>query len=402
MNKKYNHFAWAVMLFGFILRLVYVQFYHPIHFSLYSDMENYVSVADMILKSDWRVTHFFQPIGFPYLLTILKTYTANWTTTLGWIHILTSTLSLYFIWKLSKEMLNEKMALVVLGISAIHLPWIIFTGFALTENLFIFFLSALAWMNLKLWREEKVRNAGFWAFLFLMAFLMKGTHIFLAPLVVITLLFNRSRLAFLKAVIITFIIAIGLLGHGLLTQSKIGRFQLSASAGGLNFVEGKCPIKNNADSAGYSWFSPLYFQLGLDQKKYWDHPFTDSKYFMQEGFKCIKNNPLVLIQSLEGIPFLFTGNTLWPANQLKLAPLLRFYELFFAIFCYVGLAVYAHFFIRTKKNNQDFFVWVLPVLSLFVCVYIFKSEIRFRIPFDLWIIPVAVKGWFQLWSSKIT
>ena len=401
MNKKNTHIAWALILLGFIIRLAHVQFFHPIHLSLYSDMGNYVSVADMILKNDWRVTHFFQPIGFPYLLTILKTYTTNWTAMLGWIHILTSTLSLYCIWKLTKEMLSEKMSLVVLGISAIHLPWIIFTGFALTENLFIFFLSALAWMSPKLWREEKLRYAGFWALLFLMAFLMKGTHIFLAPLVVITLLFNRSRTASSKAVIITFIIALGLLGHGLLTQSKIGRFQMSASAGGLNFVEGKCPIKNNADSAGYSWFSPLYFQLGLNQKKHWDHPFTDSKYFMQEGFKCIKNNPLVLIQSLEGIPFLFTGNTLWPANQLKLAPLLRFYELFFAIFCFVGLIVYARFFMKTKKNNQDFFVWVLPVLSLFVCVYIFKSEIRFRIPFDLWIIPVAVKGWFKLWSSKI-
>ncbi len=35
---------------------------------------------------------------------------------------------------------------------------------------------------------------------------------------------------------------------------------------------------------------------------------------------------------------------------------------------------------------------MLPVLSLFLLVYIFKSEIRYRIPFDVFVVPMALKA----------
>jgi hypothetical protein len=193
----------------------------------------------------------------------------------------------------------------------------------------------------------------------------------------------------------------GLVAHGVFTQSKINHFQISASAGGLYFLEGKCPIKNNADNNGYSWLSPLYHQLDLKKSKRWNHPFTDSSFFMKEGFKCIKSNPFVLIQSLEGIPFLFFGNTLWPANQSRIANEMRLYELFFSCFCLVGIVVFARFLRGSNNIQEEVLVWMLPIASVILCVYIFKSEIRFRIPFDIWIIPVAVKGWDFLFKSRL-
>jgi hypothetical protein len=38
-------------------------------------------------------------------------------------------------------------------------------------------------------------------------------------------------------------------------------------------------------------------------------------------------------------------------------------------------------------------VWALPLAALCLCVYVFKSEIRFRVPFDVWFIPMAFDGW---------
>ena len=43
-----------------------------------SDMANYARVADLIKIGDWRATHFFQPIGFPYVILALKSFTADW------------------------------------------------------------------------------------------------------------------------------------------------------------------------------------------------------------------------------------------------------------------------------------------------------------------------------------
>jgi hypothetical protein len=35
-------------------------------------------------------------------------------------------------------------------------------------------------------------------------------------------------------------------------------------------------------------------------------------------------------------------------------------------------------------------------LALFLCVYVFKSEIRFRVPFDVFFMPVALSGWTSI------
>ena len=401
MTTKHSRLAFALIALGFFLRLAYVQFIHPIGFSIYSDMSNYLSIADMILKNNWQVTHFFQPIGYPYLLMILQKLSPSWMTLLEWLQISTSSLSLYVIWKMTKESFGEDLGLWALGISTIHFPWIFFTGIALAENLFIFFLSLLAFAALKLVHSNKSRFAVLWSLFFFLAFLTKGTHVFLAPLFVVGLLHYKKKLAIKNVIIIISIVSSGLIAHGFFTESKIGKFQMSASAGGLNFVEGKCPIKHNADSAGYTWLSPLYYQMGLHQKKVWDHPFTDSAYFMKEGFHCIKKYPLTLIQSFEGIPFLFMGNTLWPANQLKHASFIRLYEMIFVLFCIVGLTSYFRFLNSSTNRAEEILIWVLPIVSLFLCVYIFKSEIRFRIPFDIWIIPIGVKGWSQLIKAKI-
>lgn len=401
MTNKNAKIAYTLIGLGFLIRLAYIRF-HPIGSALYSDMRNYVALADLIKLGDWRPTHFFQPIGFPYLIVALKSLTFHWTHWLEAIHLVTSTLTLWIFWKIIKESWGEKTALISLAIASVHLPWLTFTGLALAENLFIFLLSVLAWASLKLVRTQKLSWAIIWALTFFVAFLTKGTHVFYGPLFLLSFYYFKRKESIKPALLIACIVGAGLLMHGLFTHSKIGKFQISASAGGLNFVEGKCPIKNNADSAGYSWLSPLYHQFDLHQLKRWDHPFTDSAFFMKEGFKCIKHTPLVLIQSLEGIPFLFIGNTLWPANQTKLANEMRFYELVFGIFAVVGLIIFARFFGLSENKEELWLVWILPVLSIFLCVYIFKSEIRFRIPFDVWIIPLAVKGWEQLRRARIT
>ncbi len=402
MVSKSSRMAYLLIGLGFILRLAYVQFINPIGSSLYSDMAGYVQVADLIKNGEWRVSHFFQPIGYPYIILILKSLSSDWISLLQWVHIFIGTMTLWIVWKTAKDSFGEKIGLISLGIAAIHLPWIAFVGLALAETFFIFFLSILACLTLKLVREGKAGTAAMWAIIFFLAFLAKGTHVFLGPLFVLTFFYYHRKKAIKNLLVICLIMSAELLGHGLFTKQKIGHFQISASAGGLNFVEGKCPLKNNADSAGYSWLSPLYYQLDMNKQKRWDRPFTDSAYFMNEGLKCIIDNPFVLIQSIEGIPFLFFGNTLWPANQSKIANQMRLYEMLFSCFALVGLIVFIRFINYSPHKQEEILVWILPIVAVMLCVYIFKSELRFRVPFDIWFIPVAVKGWSILFKAKVT
>ena len=392
--------AYVVIAVGFFLRLAYVTFVSPIKHMLFSDMGNYASISEQILDGKWEASHFFQPIGYPLVLVLLKLMTANWLEWLQWLHLISGTLTLWIFWKTIRESMGEKMGLISLLVASLHLQWIVFTGVALAENLFMLFLSILAWSSLKIVREKKFHHAVLWGTTFFLAFLLKGVHVFLAPLFILGLLYFFRRSSYKLIAVMTIIVATGLMSHGLFTKEKIGKFQMSASAGGLNFVEGKCPLKNNADNNGHSWLSPLYHQLGLTELRRWDHPFTDSGYFMREGVKCIQENPFVLIQSMEGIPFLFVGNLLWPANQTWMRNQMRLYDLFFGCLSLIGLVIYFRF-LRTSTNRQEeILVWVLPALTCFLCVYIFKSEIRFRIPFDIWFIPMTVKGWVQLFRAR--
>lgn len=382
--------------------MAFVQFINPIDRMIFSDMANYVQIANDLLNHKWLVTHFFQPIGFPYLLYLLKLQSPDWLVFLALIQISASTASLWFIWKTVKETMSEKLGLFSLGLASIHLPWIAFNGLVLSESLFIFFLSVLAWLTMRLVRKGNILNAVLWVVIFFFAFLIKGTHVFFAPMLILTLFYLKRFAAIKYLATMVVLLSFCFFGHGLFTKAKINKFQMSASAGGLNFVEGKCPQKNNADSNGYSWLSPLYHQLGMTDMKKWDRPFSDSGYFMKEGFKCIGDNPIILIQSLEGIPYLFVGNVLWPVNQMAVKNTMRWYELFFGCFCLIGLAVYFRFLGSNENKTEEILVWVLPILSVFLCVYIFKSEIRFRIPFDIWFIPVMLKGWSYLMKARIT
>jgi hypothetical protein len=388
-----------LLLVGIALRFIYTFYIHPLDHSIYSDMANYLRLADLMMEEKWEKGHFFQPIGFPLIIYFLKKISSDWMQWLTILHLLTASGTLWLVWKISSKSFGKKVGFISLLLATFHVPWIIFSGMILAENFFIFSLALLAFWTQKLLNRTNMKNALLWALIFFTAFLLKGTHIFFAPLMLITLFIYKKRTALLPILVIGSTIFSGMLLHGLFTYQRVGQFQMSASAGGLNFVEGKCLTKDNTDSAGYRWHSPLYFQLGINEAKKWDRPFTDSSYFMKEGLNCIKKNPLVLVQSLESIPFLFMGNTMWPSSHMHFSEWTRLYELYFAFFLITGFICFINFS-RAGFQGQEFIIWLCPVMALFICVYIFKSEIRFRVPFDVWFIPLATKGCYDLIRSK--
>lgn len=72
--------------------------------------------------------------------------------------------------------------------------------------------------------------------------------------------------------------------------------------------------------------------------------------------------------------------------------LARRYELYFAIFSIEGLIFFISLvhnttqYNKTKKQHnkkQIFTTCFAPILSLFICVYLIKSEFRYRFPLDV-------------------
>ena len=387
----------TVLLFAALVLRIAAVVMSPIGNTLYSDMGNYRDIADNVLRGAWQPAHFMQAIGFPLLLAAFKRTFTNWTGALAVYHVLLSTATVWLVWKSATRAFGPIVGVLSLALATIHVPWIVFTAVALSETTFTLLMAALVWASLELVERPSPAWSATWGLLFIAGFWLKGTHVFVGPMFLLIMLARHhwSRDVFVRvAVPVSVVVGAGLLLHGALTYRTIGTFRLSASAGGLNFVEGKCPSKRNIDSTGAGWYSPIYSQLGITSSKLWDRPFTDSGYFMKEGLKCIGRDPFVLVQSIEGIPFLFVGNYLWPATRSPLAPQARLYELVTGPFLMAGVALWLLARWPWRRERWDeLIVWAVPLAGLCLCVYVFKSEVRFRVPFDVWFIPMAFAGW---------
>jgi len=182
------------------------------------------------------------------------------------------------------------------------------------------------------------------------------------------------------------------LTHGTYSLMKYGQFKLGSDNGGLAFIEGKCREKHNFDSAGGSWLSPLHYYIGERDEKHWDVPFSNQGYYWRQGWECIKENPVVVLTSLRYIYYLFAGNPVWPAKVQE-----TYYEAWFTIVIVplfiVGLLA------ATRRWDEPIMVPALFLLSLFLLSWIFKSELRYRVPFDAIVMVYATLGARAVWHG---
>jgi hypothetical protein len=414
LSRIFRHIAdnryagYAVLAIGFAVRFLTVYF-NPVSNRLYSDMGDYSHIADDLLAGIWRPRNFFRPIGFPYLEYAFKSLFADqWAQAFGVYQSVVTTAALWFMWKAAEKTFGRRVGFAALLVGTFHIQWLAFNLFALSDNTFAFLLAVLLWVSVKVIDRQSYLWSALWGVVFITAFWIKGTHVFVGPVFVAgVLLWKRLswRAIARIAAPIGSMVALGLLLHGLLTYRTIGSFQITASVGGLNFVEGKCRIKRQVDSEGAVWISPLYVQLDMFDTMEWPRPFTDSRYFTEQAMRCIWNDPAVLVTSFENIPFLFINNFAWPISwplhELSVRRYIRLYELFFAIFLVPGLLVWLRSrWPLTRNGIREMLVWGAPILGLFLCVYVFKSETRYRVPFDVYFIPVAIEGWRQIRAMR--
>jgi hypothetical protein len=176
--------------------------------------------------------------------------------------------------------------------------------------------------------------------------------------------------------------------HAAFTYKRYGHAHISAPTAALNFVEGKCPSKNNYDSEGHGWLSPLFVQLGETQDKHWPRPFDDSKYYFAAGIDCVKHDPWVLVKSVRYVYYLFFDNQMWPPNTSDSDGISRSYSMAYSAFFFPNILLGATLLARRLRRRTALLLTM--GLSIVLCSWVFKSELRYRVPFDVVFIPMAV------------
>jgi hypothetical protein len=397
-------------------RALWVTLVHEPSRAVYSDMGGYFQRSGQVLESGrWDPYLFFQGAGYPLVLGVIRRLWAH-DPDLGlvtaWVQIATSLAALAVTVKLARRLAGRWGAGMALALGAIHVPWIYFNSVYMAEGMYTGLLAAVGLALVAVARDLDAR----WRWTVLAGVLaglaawFKSAHLLVGPIAAVLWLFPlRRRWQGSARIFVGWMVGVALalwIPHGALSYAKSGRFMASPPAGGLNFVEGKCPSKENKDSVGYAYWSPLFVQKGIRNTKVWPRSFLDQGYFYAEGFKCVLERPVVLLESFEAIPELFVWNDLWPGNACgERSRWLN--DAWARVFAWPLLSGVAIAFLvalgRSRRlravDEKSAVLWLAvaaPVLSLFAVVWIMKSEVRYRVPFDVFLFPMALWGWKEL------
>jgi hypothetical protein len=385
------------------IRAVFIFVVHPPDDFVYSDMQSYVDEAYRILAGLRDRSLLFHPLGYPLLLA-LSIHLTQTLSIVVLLQLLMSVATVVLTWRASARFLREGPALVVLALAAVHVPFISLDGFFMAETAFAFLLALLFYLLAARpfpWSPAYALAAGA---VYMAAGWMKGNDSLLGPLLMawIAVRVWRSR-AYLvperwkpaaKAAA-AFVAGACLVASitAFATYRVAGHPRISAATGALNFVEGKCPDKINHDMGGTFWHSPLFVQLGEGGEKHWPAYFWDDAFFWKAGWQCVRRDPRVLLTSFRYVYYLFFDNQLWPTSSIE-SETNRGYGMFFAAFIFPGMLIGLLLVARRPLGARK--PAFLLLLSLLVASWLLKSELRYRVPFDVVILPLAVLGWTYL------
>ena len=387
-NLVKNRFLLNCLALAFILRFLFIYFLHPLDNYIFSDMAGHERRANEILAGTQSAKHVEKPPGFQYIVALSLNFFKNYEL-IKFMHLILSLLTCYFVAEASKHFFGKRGSNLILAIMSVHVPLIFLGGILMEECLYAFILS---YLFLLLVKNKSYFKSGL---AFGLAFCLKGTHVFFPPLAALfECAFSGVKPAS-RRWFKFFLGAVFVLGLQLTITRQIYGTAKFPSAGAVNFLEGKCEGGNHTDITGAYRYSPLYSQIGRKRLRVWDFSFDQSDKVWAAGLNCIKENPYVLISSISSVYYLFHGNNHWPFNETIFSNLNKWYGMVFSFFVFPGILIGFVKLIKTPKKILPF----LPAFSLLITVWFFKSEVRFRVPFDVMFIPLSALGWSVLIKS---
>lgn len=411
--------GWIVAL---LLRALWLTLVHNPGMSVWSDMGGYYDRArEMYEAARWSPYAFFQGAGYPALLGLVRKLWASdpdLGMLVGWVQIALGLVALAGMVRLARHTAGAVGAGAALALGAVHVPWMYFASAYMPE---MAYAAVLAGLGLALLRIARAPDATWGSALLVglagaAAAWLKSFHLFVGPIAAVVWLFPLRR-GWRGAARITvgWFAALALffwIPHGSLSWAKSGMFLPSPPAAGMNLVMGKCSWKHLGDSNGFHYWPPLFVQLGREDRRVFPAPFVDQSYYTARALECIRERPVVLLESLEGIPYLFVGNRLWPASFCgPRSALLNdawarvfSWPLLAAMVLAVAFAVARGARPRAHPGAAVAEVWLAllaPLLSLCATVWVFFSEVRYRVPFDVFVFPLALWGCREAVTSLV-
>lgn len=420
LSRAQGAIVWACWLGGGLLRLIYVLVLHPPTRHVYSDMQGYVQRAlNRVAGGPENIGDSLYPPGTSMLFATLHrldtssglTVIAQWLLSLG---------TMAGVWVIARALYGNRVAVLALVATTLYLPLFHYAGLFLAENPFTFCLMAAYACLIKAIAASRPIGTAWWA---IAAGLMAGLAASLKAtillpvavtgvVVIVWLIRNRRRGALTLALGV-------LLGLGLLllplaercTRLAEGHFCLVSTNTGMNALMGHAgeyaefvwvdPARNST----YSFTSPSAPMRGYTAPVRLAFGAYDVPANVAELHTRIAADPAAAVRwSLRNVADLFVGRDFWPGAVYQQRNWSRAYQ-WIAQWLLLPLAlawlIYrAPRLIRLRDDSLAEWLLLTPLLGLMLTAFISLGELRFRIPFDGFLIILAAQALLALFSRE--
>jgi 4-amino-4-deoxy-L-arabinose transferase-like glycosyltransferase len=323
---------------------------------------------------------------------------------------------LQLVWLIARSLYGNRTAVIALLLTAFYLPLIHYAGLFLSENPFTFCLLLSFWLLLKSIDSRDARQA--WAFGLLcglstgLAAAFKAT--ILLPALLTAAVYGihalRNRLASAAVPLIAAAIGAAVMFVPLAsrcTRLAEGHSCLVSTNGPMNILMGHFGEKagfywhDHRRNLEYSFTSPgatLRHYAGRVDLEFGAY---DAAANLDLARRWIAQHPReAILLSLRNLGDLFSSRTVWPSARIRgvdaVAGALLGFQILVLLPALTLLVLRAKAMIRFRPAALPECLLLMPVLGLCATVFMTITEVRFRVPFDAFLIILAARAYVGL------
>ncbi len=382
MERVHKRKILILFFLALFIRIIFIltlknQFYFDDEYEYFKMVENFLSGKGLIVSENLKA---FRPPLYPLVLSILYFLKFN----LMWIRIfqaVLSSLTVVFVYLLGKEVFDEKTGFFSSLISTFYPFFIFYTGFLLTETLFVFLIVlTFFYLTRIVEKNEKLSFKG--GILLGLSGLTRPNIQLFFPISIFHILFLKDK--WKKILMFSTGFCLILIPWIIRNYKIFHKFIPGTTMGGWVFWEGNNPYSEGGPCS--------YFPLEVIQMD----EIRRDRILYKMTFEEIKKNPKRFLYLLKN-KFKRFWNVVPNAPEFEKKILYRVISVFsFGImmpFFIIG-------FLFSLKNKKAQFFHSLIILFTFFHM-IFLASIRYRLPLEPFYIIISVHAFFVLYNKII-
>lgn len=407
-----------VLLLGLLIRLTFVFLYHQPEKFLFSDMQGYFDRA-MELKFEKADEIFYS--FYPPAAHVAYSVMMGSRDVFFWIKLYNVFLSIstcILIYLITLRLFGRLAGYISVVIASFNYLFIEFTGYVISEILFMFLLALMFYFFLlSITAKKQVLR---WLFSFLAGLSLMSAAATKSSILLFVIFFGLWWLLnFRKYKIFSnlFFYIVGFLPLFIILAIRLhsltGEYGVVSTNGGFNFFQGRSHIRDvtfrdTINRTEFFFASPMSDLNNYTYNDTFNVGPYDSKFFYKKGWEIAKQNiPLTIKYSLKHCSDLFTSARMWPSyvldKQWQILGLIGNVAFVILIIVPAFFIVFIHF--KTLYKGLGIIV-TFPILVIMLVSMFFYGDPRFRIPYDVFFIILAgyyyseIYNLFVNWRNK--